>query len=180
MQITLANPRGFCAGVDIKELSHDYLRRNIAAVFQDLFLFGKSISGDGKGGPNEFSKIVHLDEISDSNGRSISSGEKQLVSLGQAFSKEANFMILDEATSSIDANIEKKVQEVIHQKPRVRTTLIIAHRLSNVRDADRIMVIHKGEISEVGTHQSLLAKKGIYYDLYQLQNEIQRFSMLSN
>lgn len=166
-------------GVDIKELNPEYIRRNIAAVFQDLFLFAKSISEDGGGSSNEFSKIVHIDDISETNGRSISSGEKQLVSLSQAFSKEANFMILDEATSSIDANIEKKVQEVIHQSPGGRTTLIIAHRLSNVRDADRIMVIHKGEISEVGTHQALLAKKGIYYNLYQLQNEIQRFSSLN-
>jgi len=165
-------------GVDLKELSPEYLRRNIAAVFQDLFLFGKSISDSNTA--NEFSKVVHLDDISDTNGRSISSGEKQLVSLGHAFSKEANFMILDEATSSIDANIEKKVQEVIHHTNKSRTTLIIAHRLSNVRDADRIMVIHKGEITETGTHQTLLAKKGIYYNLYQLQNEIQRFSSLNN
>ncbi len=165
-------------GIDIKELSSEYLRRNIAAVFQDLFLFGKSISDSNTA--NEFSKVVHLDDISDNNGRSISSGEKQLVSLSQAFSKEANFMILDEATSSIDANIERKVQEVIHHTNKSRTTLIIAHRLSNVRDADRIMVIHKGEITEIGTHQTLLAKKGIYYNLYQLQNEIQRFSSLNN
>lgn len=166
-------------GIDIKELSSEFLRQNIAAVFQDLFLFGKSISDDDAGS-NEFSKVVHIDDISDTNGRSISSGEKQLVSLGHAFSKEANFMILDEATSSIDANIEKKVQEVIHHTNKSRTTLIIAHRLSNVRDADRIMVIHKGEITETGTHQTLLAKKGIYYNLYQLQNEIQRFSSLNN
>jgi len=167
-------------GVDLKELSHEFLRRNIAAVFQDLFLFGKSISDGDKESTSEFSKIVHIGDIADTNGRSISSGEKQLVSLSQAFSKEASFMILDEATSSIDANIEKKVQEVIHHANDSRTTLIIAHRLSNVRDADRIMVIHKGEISEVGTHQTLLAKKGIYYNLYQLQNEIQRFSSQNN
>ena len=165
--------------IDIKELSPEYLRRNISAVFQDLFLFGKSLS-DGEGGPNEFTRVVHLDDISETNGRSISSGEKQLVSLGHAFSKEAGFMILDEATSSIDANIEKKVQEVIRHGRDSRTTLIIAHRLSNVREADRIMVIHKGEISETGTHEELLAKKGIYYNLYQLQNEIQRFSTLNS
>ena len=167
-------------GIDIKELDPPYLRKNIAAVFQDLFLFGKSLSEGKDGGTNDFTKVVSVDEIKEANGHSISSGEKQLVSLSKAFSKEASFMILDEATSSIDANIEKKVQEVIHNVPGKRTTLIIAHRLSNVRDADRIMVIHKGEITEVGTHETLLAMKGIYYNLYQLQNEIQRFSSLNN
>ena len=167
-------------GIDIRELSPEFLRENISAVFQDLFLFGKSVSDTSAESSNEFSRVVRLDDITDSNGHSISSGEKQLVSLSQAFSKEANFMILDEATSSIDANIEKKVQEVIRHGRDSRTTLIIAHRLSNVREADRIMVIHKGEISETGTHRDLLAMKGIYYNLYQLQNEIQRFSSLNN
>ncbi len=87
-------------------------------------------------------------------------------------------MILDEATSNIDANIEKRVQETIKNTGRDTTTLIIAHRLSNVREADRILVIHKGEISESGTHFTLLAKKGIYFNLYNLQNEIRRFSTL--
>ena len=148
-------------GVDIEKLSSEYLRQNISAVFQDLFLFGKSLSDGEENGPNEFTRVVHVDDITEANGRSsISSGEKQLVSLSQAFSKEASFMILDEATSSIDANIERKVQEVIRSGRDSRTTLIIAHRLSNVREADRIMVIHKGEITESGTHTELLAKKG--------------------
>ena len=87
-------------------------------------------------------------------------------------------MILDEATSNIDANIEKRIQETIKNNKNETTTLIIAHRLSNVREADRILVIHKGEISESGTHDSLLEKKGIYFNLYNLQNEIHHFSAL--
>ena len=107
----------------------------------------------------------------------MSSGEKQLVSLLSALSKKSNLLILDEATSNIDANIEQKFQETLRYEKTGRSTLIIAHRLSNVKNADRIFVIHKGEISESGTHSKLLAKKGIYYNLYQLQNEIQNFSL---
>ena len=87
-------------------------------------------------------------------------------------------MILDEATSNIDGNIEKRIQETIKNNKNETTTLIIAHRLSNVKEADRILVIHKGEISESGTHDSLLEKKGIYFNLYNLQNEIHHFSAL--
>ncbi len=162
--------------VDIRELSPDFLRGNISAVFQDLFLFGKNVSdADSK----DFSRAINIDEIK-SNGHTISSGEKQLVSLGQAFSKNAKFLILDEATSNIDAMIERKVQNALRHESREQTTLIIAHRLSNVRHADRIMVIHKGEISEVGTHSDLLERKGVYYNLYQLQNEIHSFSGLKD
>lgn len=163
-------------GRDIKELSPEFLRGNISAVFQDLFLFGKNISDTEH---DEFSKAIKIDRIK-SNGNTISSGEKQLVSLGQAFSKNARFLILDEATSNIDARIERNIQKALRNEDRDQTTLIIAHRLSNVRHADRIMVIHRGEISEIGTHAGLLERKGIYYNLYRLQNEIHRFSLLTD
>jgi len=161
-------------GTDVRELKPEFLRRNISAVFQDLFLFGKDISDTYS---DSFYEGVNIEEMR-SNGHTISSGEKQLVSLGQAFSKKAGFLILDEATSSIDAMIERKVQNALRHESKGQTTLIIAHRLSNVRHADRIMVIHKGEISETGTHEDLLQKKGIYFNLYQLQNEIHKFSLL--
>jgi len=161
-------------GTDIRELKPEFLRQNISAVFQDLFLFGKDISDTYS---DFLYEGVNIEEMR-SNGHTISSGEKQLVSLGQAFSKKAGFLILDEATSSIDAMIERKVQNALRHESKGQTTLIIAHRLSNVRHADRIMVIHKGEISEIGTHEDLLQKKGIYFNLYQLQNEIHRFSLL--
>jgi ATP-binding cassette, subfamily B, multidrug efflux pump len=163
-------------GRDIRELSPEFLRGNISAVFQDLFLYGKNISDSEDEG---FSNAIQIDRIK-SNGNTISSGEKQLVSLGQAFSKNAKFLILDEATSNIDASIERNIQKALRNESHDKTTLIIAHRLSNVRHADRIMVIHNGEISEVGTHSNLLARKGIYYNLYELQNEIHRFSLLSD
>lgn len=163
-------------GRDVRELCPEFLRANISAVFQDLFLFGKNVSDQEDG---EFSKAIQIDRIKP-NGNTISSGEKQLVSLGQAFSKNAGFLILDEATSNIDARIERNIQRALRNEARDQTTLIIAHRLSNVRHADRIMVIHKGEISETGTHEGLLERKGIYYNLYKLQNEIHRFSLLAD
>jgi len=166
-------------GESIKNYSPDYLRENISAVFQDLFLFGKNVSEGHDSGTDNFPSLRSIARLSNSNRNSISSGEKQLVSISQALTKDAKFMILDEATSNIDANIEKRIQETIKNHKHDTTTLIIAHRLSNVREADRILVIHKGEISESGTHQSLLEQKGIYFNLYNLQNEIHHFSALS-
>ena len=163
-------------GVDIKELDPDFLRSKITAVFQDLFLFGKKLSRDGQ---DEFSRSIEIEEIKN-NGGGISSGEKQLVSLGHALSRDAGILILDEATSSIDARIERNIQKALRNGKHERTTLIIAHRLSNVRHADRIIVLHKGEISETGTHASLISHRGIYYNLYELQSEMQRFSLLAD
>lgn len=169
-------------GVDIREYSPEFLRANISAVFQDLFLFGKNIGisgSDPEGGnlnnSDGFWETTRTDGFMNHNGGSISSGEKQLLSLEKAFSRDVKVLILDEATSHIDARIELKVQEAVKRGSKKRTTLIIAHRLSNVREADRIIVIHKGEIFEVGTHTELLERRGIYYKLYKLQNEIHRF-----
>ena len=98
--------------------------------------------------------------------------------MGRAFSKDARVLILDEATSLIDAEMELRVQEELKNGSRKRTTIIVAHRLSSVREADKIIVIHKGEIFETGTHSELLMKRGIYYNLYRLQNEIYRFPLV--
>lgn len=162
-------------GVDVKELDSDFLRANVSTVFQDMFLFGKNVSDGAYHNGHEFAKTVGADGINHDE-RSISSGEKQLISLGKAFSKDGRVLILDEATSLIDADMELKVKEVLKNGSRKRTTIIVAHRLSNIRDADKIIVIHKGEIFETGTHRELLTKGGIYYNLYRLQNEIYRFS----
>ena len=167
-------------GVPIQEYSPNFLRENISAVFQDLFLFGKNVSEGTEDGGGNMPSFRDIGRLAKSDRSSISSGEKQLVSISQALTKKAKFMILDEATSNIDANIEKRIQETIRNNSSETTTLIIAHRLSNVREADRILVIHKGEISESGTHSSLLAEKGIYFNLYNLQNEIRHFSTLTN
>ena len=163
-------------GVDIGEYSPEFIRSHISAVFQDLFLFGKNISDDNNGKSEEFWSSMKGDGLEQTNGGSLSSGEKQLVSLSKAFSKDVKVLILDEATSHIDAQMELKVQEAVKKDSRKRTTLIIAHRLSNVREADRIIVIHKGEIHELGTHPELLERKGIYYNLHKLQSEISRIS----
>lgn len=165
--------------INIKNYSPNYLRENISAVFQDLFLFGKNVSEGHESGADTFPSLRGIGRLSNRGRNTISSGEKQLVSISQALTKEAKIMILDEATSNIDANIEKRIQETIKSHKHETTTLIIAHRLSNVREADRILVIHKGEITETGTHDSLLVQKGIYYDLYNLQNEIRHFSALT-
>ncbi len=163
-------------GVDIREDSPEFLRANISTVFQDLFLFGKNMADGHSGNGDEFARATGIDDLVESDGSFISSGEKQLVSIGQAFNKDVNFLILDEATSHIDAQMETKVRDEIKKESKNRTTLVIAHRLANIRGADKIIVIHKGEIYEVGTHNELLEKEGIYYNLYQLQNQIQRFS----
>ena len=105
----------------------------------------------------------------------FSSGENQIVSLAKAFDKESNFLIMDEATSHIDAEIERNIQRSIKDYGK-KTKIIIAHRLSNVRGADRIIVIHKGEIVESGTHYELLEKKGIYFTLHSFQKEIKKVS----
>ncbi len=162
-------------GVDIREFDSDFLRASVSTVFQDMFLFGKNALDGDYHNRDEFAKAVGTDGMH-YDGRSISSGEKQLVSLGKAFSKDVKVLILDEATSLIDAEMELKVKEALKNGSRKRTTIIVAHRLSNIRDADKIIVIHKGEIFETGNHRELLLKKGIYYNLYRLQNETYRFS----
>ena len=166
-------------GVDIREYSREFLRANISAVFQDLFLFGKNMTDGHSGNGGDFARATGVDDLVESDGSFISSGERQLVSIGHAFNKDVNFLILDEATSHIDAQIESRVRDELKKGSKKRTTLIIAHRLSNVREADKIIVIHKGEIYEVGNHDELLEKEGIYFNLYQLQNEISRISNLS-
>src|SRR3989304_3624583 len=115
-------------GVDIRELDPDFLRANVSTVFQDHFLFGKSLMDDSSNG-DEFARVTDTEELINSDGSSISSGEKQLVSLGTAFSKDARFLILDEATSHVDAEMELKVRELLKNDNRKRTTIIVAHRL---------------------------------------------------
>jgi len=164
-------------GIDIREIDPDFLRTNVSTVFQDMFLFGKNVSGGTHLNGDGFAKTVGTDGMG-LDGRFISSGERQLIYLGRAFSKDARVLILDEATSLIDAEMELRVQEELKNGSRKRTTIIVAHRLSSVREADKIIVIHKGEIFETGTHSELLMKRGIYYNLYRLQNEIYRFPLV--
>ena len=102
-------------------------------------------------------------------GNSLSVGQKQLLAFARALAYDPAILILDEATSSIDTETELLIQEAVERLMEHRTSLIIAHRLSTIKHVDRIIVLHKGQIREIGTHEELLALEGIYYRLYQLQ-----------
>ena len=102
-------------------------------------------------------------------GAGLSVGQKQLIAFARALAFDPRILILDEATSSIDTETEQLIQRALDRLLVGRTSLVIAHRLSTIQKADRILVLHKGEVREQGTHQELLAQRGIYYRLYQLQ-----------
>lgn len=175
-------------GVDIRELSLDSLRSRISIVLQDVFLF----SGDIKGNIGLNNDDISYERIIDSakyvnahkfisrledgydhevkeRGASFSAGERQLLSFARALAFDPEILILDEATSSIDTETEHLIQEAISRLIQNRTTIIVAHRLSTIKNADKIVVLHKGEVREIGKHEELLEKKGMYYDLYRLQ-----------
>jgi ATP-binding cassette subfamily B protein len=102
-------------------------------------------------------------------GGGLSTGQKQLISFARALAHNPRFLILDEATSSVDTETEFRIRDAVARMVEGRTSILIAHRLSTIQRADRILVMHKGRLREVGTHQQLLAMKGIYWKLYQLQ-----------
>jgi ATP-binding cassette subfamily B protein len=111
-------------------------------------------------------------------GNGFSTGQKQLISFARALAHNSRFLILDEATSSVDTETELRVREALGRLVEGRTSLVIAHRLSTIQRADRIFVMHKGQLRESGTHQELLVQRGIYWTLYQLQYQDQE--VLSN
>jgi ATP-binding cassette, subfamily B, multidrug efflux pump len=102
-------------------------------------------------------------------GNSLSTGQKQLINFARALAHDPRILVLDEATSSVDTDTEMRVQSALERMVQGRTSVIIAHRLSTVQQADRILVMHKGQLREMGTHQELLGLRGIYWRLYQLQ-----------
>lgn len=175
-------------GTDVKDLTLKSLRKNIAMVFQDNFLFSGSIRENillGNPTVNDEQiwdalKNACLDdfvrglpeqlntEIGE-RGILLSGGQKQRVAIARAFVKNAPVVILDEATSALDNKSEKVVQEAIDNLMKNRTVIVIAHRLSTVQNADKIVVINDGEIAEMGTHEELLDKKGAYFALYSSQ-----------
>jgi ATP-binding cassette subfamily B protein len=175
-------------GMDIKTLDKQELRKHISTVLQDVFLFSGTISTnismDNNYIPEEklidAAKIVGADrfisqlpekynEIVKERGATLSVGQKQLISFARALAYEPKILILDEATSSVDTETEILIQKAIEKLLVNRTAIVIAHRLSTIQSSDKIIVMHKGEIRETGNHQELLAKRGIYYKLYQLQ-----------
>ena len=175
-------------GINIVDLDKHELRKRISVVLQDVFLF----SGDIKNNIGLYSeeisdqkiieaaKIVGADKFIEKlpnkyneevkeKGATLSVGQKQLISFARALAFDPQILILDEATSSVDTETEILIKRAIEKLLVGRTSIVIAHRLSTVQNADKIIVMHKGELREIGKHQELLANKGIYYKLYQLQ-----------
>ncbi len=143
-------------GVTVEQLSNRYLRSNITAIFQDLFLFEKDISDE-------------RDELdgSVSESEKLSSGETQARSIEKAVRKNSKLLIMDEATSHMDAETEERIQEVIRKNAGSQTRLVITHKLTTLKNVDNVIVIHKGEVVEQGTHEKLLENENIYYTLYE-------------
>ncbi len=175
-------------GVDIRDLNKSELRKYIAMVLQDVFLFSGTIKSNISLGNKDISdeQIIEAakfvgadkfisqlpnkyDEVVKEKGATLSVGQKQLISFARALAYNPQILILDEATSSVDTETEILIQNAIEKLLVGRTSIVIAHRLSTIQNADKILVMHKGELKEAGTHQELLAHKGIYYKLYQLQ-----------
>jgi len=175
-------------GIDIRTMDKHDLRMHISIVLQDVFLFSGTIKSNISLGSDKISdeQIVYAaktvgadkfisqlpngynEEVKE-KGATLSVGQKQLISFARALAFNPQILILDEATSSIDTETELLIQNAIEKLLVGRTSIVIAHRLSTIQNADKILVMHKGELKEVGTHQELLANRGIYYKLYQLQ-----------
>ena len=175
-------------GVDIRKVPQSDLRRHIAVVLQDVFLFSGDITTNinlGNSGISDdrvraaartvgASRFIeqlpggYHAEVKE-RGSTLSVGQKQLISFARALAFQPRILVLDEATSSVDTETELLIQEAIKKLLFGRTSIVIAHRLSTIQSATKIIVMHKGEIREMGTHQQLLALGGVYYTLYQLQ-----------
>jgi ATP-binding cassette subfamily B protein len=177
-------------GVDIRDLELSALRRLFGLVLQDVYLFSGTIGGNVKLGNASITDedvqraldAVHASRFVDrlphgaattvtERGATFSSGQKQLLSFARALAFNPQVLILDEATSSVDTDTEMLIRDALKVVMRGRTTIAIAHRLSTIQDMDRILVLHRGELRESGTHQELLAARGVYHRLYQLQFE---------
>ena len=175
-------------GVDLRLWDPAQLRQRIAVVLQDVFLFSGSIADnirlwDGRVSDQAMKEAAHrvlaadfIESMPDGyatvlneRGQSISSGQRQLLSFARALARNPEILVLDEATSSVDPHTEQQIQIALTQLIEDRTALIIAHRLSTIQNCNRILVLHKGELVEEGTHAQLLARQGIYFKLYQLQ-----------
>ncbi len=182
-------------GVDIKEMNLNDLRSRFGVVLQDPFLFSGTVEGNIRLGTariqdqdvEQAAEDVNLADFIRSlpggfkeevreRGSTLSTGQKQLISFARALAHSPKILILDEATSSVDTETEFRVRDALNRMVEGRTALIIAHRLSTIQRADKIIVMHKGQVREMGSHQQLLAQRGIYYRLYQLQYKDQEMA----
>jgi ATP-binding cassette subfamily B multidrug efflux pump len=182
-------------GADIREFALDDLRRHFGVVLQDPYLFTGTIDSNIRLGTESIQPAAVEEAAAQVNllefirelpegfaqpvrerGNGFSTGQKQLISFARALAHDPRFLILDEATSSVDTETEIRVREALARMVAGRTSLVIAHRLSTIQRADRIFVMHKGQLREHGTHQELLALRGIYWKLYQLQYKDQELT----
>lgn len=173
---------------NIKDVSRESLRQNVAIVLQDTVLFSESIRenlkyGNEKVTSEELEKAVEMSHCKEmikllpqgydtkliGGGENISQGQRQLLAIARAFIADPKILILDEATSNVDTRTEKAIQDAMQQVMKNRTSIVIAHRLSTIRDSDIIVVMDHGEIVESGNHEGLLSQKGKYYELYMTQ-----------
>jgi ATP-binding cassette subfamily B multidrug efflux pump len=175
-------------GVDVRELALDDLRGLFSLVLQDVHLFAGTIADNIRlGDPSidddrirRAAKAVHAEPFVNrlpqgfespvaERGATLSVGQKQLLSFARALAFDPRVLILDEATSSVDTETELVIRDALQVLMKARTTIAIAHRLSTIQDMDKILVLHKGQLRETGTHQELLALRGIYFKLFELQ-----------
>jgi ATP-binding cassette subfamily B multidrug efflux pump len=182
-------------GIDVKEMDLADLRRRFGVVLQDPFLFSGTVASNIRLGTEgiddeDVEKAAEDVNLADfvrklprgfkeevrERGSTLSTGQKQLISFARALAHNPKILILDEATSSVDTETEFRVRDALSRMVEGRTSVIIAHRLSTIQRADKIVVMHKGQVREMGSHQQLLAQRGIYYKLYQLQYKDQELS----
>jgi ATP-binding cassette subfamily B multidrug efflux pump len=183
-------------GVDIRQMDLNDLRRRFGVVLQDPFLFSGTIENNIRLGSawitdEQIETAAENVNVADfirslpegfkapvlERGSTMSTGQKQLISFARALAHNPKILVLDEATSSVDTETEIRVSEALTRMVEGRTSVIIAHRLSTIQRADKIIVMHKGHVREVGTHQQLLAQRGIYWKLYQLQYKDQELGV---
>jgi ATP-binding cassette, subfamily B, multidrug efflux pump len=188
------NGRVTLDGVDIRQLATPELRASMALVLQDVHLFSGTIASNIRLGSEISDERVHAaaravhahrfiealphgyeTEVKE-RGATLSVGQKQLLSFARALAHDPRVLILDEATSSVDTETESLIQDALKKLLRGRTAIVIAHRLSTIQNVDEILVMHKGRIRERGTHQQLLARRGLYWKLYQLQYKDQELA----
>jgi ATP-binding cassette subfamily B protein len=175
-------------GVDVKDWDLQSLRENFAVVLQDVFLFNDTIENNIRLGnkniaddkiawaAHEVRASEFIEKLPESyqaqlkeRGAGLSVGQKQLISFARALAFDPAILVLDEATSSIDTETEQLIQQAVNRVMQERTSIVVAHRLSTIQRCDRIIVLHHGEIREMGSHHELLKLKGLYWRLYQLQ-----------
>ena len=180
-------------GVNVRDIAFEDLRKNVAIVSQETYLFSGTILDNIRYAKPDatYEEVIEASKIAGAHSfimklpdaystrigfgyKDLSGGERQRISIARAILRNPKILILDEATASMDTETERQIQAALSKLVVGRTTIMIAHRLSTLRDADYLIVIENGRMPEFGTHAELIAKKGIYYNLYRLQLEALR------